>query len=200
MITPKGPSQQATRNKFRNKRNNLSNQQQESASIGFVHQCRSLDNFEQTKYIACYLANDGEINLQPLIEYCWAADIQVCLPVLHPFSAGHLLFIKYTVHSAMVLNRYQIAEPVMRCDHIIPLEQIAIIITPLVAFDRLGRRLGMGGGFYDRTLAPIRRDQLATTVFGAAHECQLEEAGLNANPWDIPMQKIITPEQIYIAP
>jgi 5-formyltetrahydrofolate cyclo-ligase len=189
----------AIRQLYRARRNNLSPEQQILAGEKWLQQCQTMGCFEKAKYIACYLANDGEMSLQPLIEYCWAVDKTVCLPVLHPFCPGHLLFVKYTAHSAMVENRYQIPEPLLRCDHIIPLKNLDVIFTPLVAFDRLGHRLGMGGGFYDRTLAPISRDSLATAVLGAAHDCQLHEAGLNTKHWDIPLHKIITAEHIYSA-
>jgi 5-formyltetrahydrofolate cyclo-ligase len=189
----------AIRQLYRARRNNLSPEQQTLAGEKLLQQCQTMRCFKKAKLIACYLANDGEISLQPLIDYCWAENKTVCLPVLHPFCPGHLLFIKYTAHSAMVVNRYQIPEPLLRCDHIIPLKNLDVICTPLVAFDRLGQRLGMGGGFYDRTLAPIRRDGLATAVLGAAHDCQLHESGLNTKHWDIPLQQIITPRHIYSA-
>jgi 5-formyltetrahydrofolate cyclo-ligase len=182
---------------YRARRNNLSPEQQGLAGEKLLQQCQTMTCFEKAKYIACYLANDGEISLQPLIEYCWAVNKTVCLPVLHPFCPGHLLFVKYTAHSKMEVNRYQIPEPVLRCDRIVPLKQLDVILTPLVAFDHQGQRLGMGGGFYDRTLVPISRDGLGTTVLGAAHDCQLHEGGLNGQVWDIPLQQIITPGHIY---
>lgn len=187
-----------TRQLYKARRNSLSATQQVQASQDLLQQCLADECFQRAEHVACYLASDGEISLQLLIEYCWAVNKQVCVPVLHPFCTGHLLFVKYTARSAMVLNRYRIAEPALRCDHIIPLHRLDMILAPLVAFDRLGQRLGMGGGFYDRTLAPIRRDGLGTAVVGAAHDCQLDETGLNANHWDVPLQKIITPGHIYI--
>jgi 5-formyltetrahydrofolate cyclo-ligase len=188
----------ATRQLYRARRNSLSAGQQVLAGKKLLQQCQTLPCFHEAQYIACYLACDGEISLQPLIDYCWAVNKIVCLPVLHPFCPGHLLFLRYTAHSVMVVSRYKIAEPLLRCDHIVPLKKLDVILTPLVAFDQLGQRLGMGGGFYDRTLAPISRDALGTTVLGVAHDCQLYETGLHTQRWDIPMQKVITPEHIYI--
>ncbi|WP_159287438.1 5-formyltetrahydrofolate cyclo-ligase, partial [Klebsiella pneumoniae] len=104
--------------------------------------------------IALYLANDGELNTQPLIEWLWQQGKQVYLPVLHPFAKGHLLFLHYHTHTPMDKNRYGIAEPKLDQRLICPVRELDIIGTPLVAFDQSGQRLGMGGGYYDRTLAP----------------------------------------------
>tara|TARA_B100000676_G_scaffold253991_1_gene260054 strand:+ start:160 stop:384 length:225 start_codon:yes stop_codon:yes gene_type:complete len=66
-----------------------------------------------------------------------------------------------------------------------------MIGLPLVAFDERGNRLGMGGGFYDRTLAFSRRPGHKPALIGCAYAFQ-EIRMLPAESWDIPLQYIAT--------
>ena len=193
---------QQLRQQYRQARRQLTPAEQQSAAQAILAQClqhsllRPAKNNEPQQKVALYLANDGELNLQSVIEYCWQQQIDVYLPVLHPFSKGHLVFTAYRADTPMTINKYGIAEPKLSCPDLCPLEQLDHIFAPLVAFDNKGNRLGMGGGYYDRTLAPIARDGLKTKVVGAAHNCQLSDP-LPTQPWDIPMQQIITPKQLF---
>ena len=65
---------------------------------------------------------------------------------------------------------------------------------PLVGFDNKGNRLGMGGGFYDRTLANLDRLSYRPLLIGVAHDCQQADA-LPVMQWDIPLNAIVTPTQ-----
>jgi 5-formyltetrahydrofolate cyclo-ligase len=116
---------------------------------------------------------------------------------VHPFSKGHLLFLSYDNNSSMVVNQYNIEEPKLDVRHIKPIQQLDMILTPLVAFDSTGARIGMGGGYYDRTLANWHKQALQNntkklTVIGIAHDCQ-QIAKVPSETWDIPLPKIITP-------
>lgn len=127
----------------------------------------------------------------PFIEHCWQHNIEVYLPVLHPFSAGNLLFLRYLPTTAMTTNKYGISEPKLDVTQVLPANALDVIYTPLVAFDGQGNRMGMGGGYYDRTLAANPH----ITTIGIAHDCQ-QVAKLQVQPWDMPLQRIITPTQI----
>ncbi|MBA6253778.1 5-formyltetrahydrofolate cyclo-ligase [Colwellia sp. MB3u-55] len=153
------------------------------------------------KHIAIYLANDGELNTQPFIDWCWQNSITVYLPVIHPFSKNNLLFLKYTETSILVKNKYGILEPKLNVQDIITVAQLDIIFTPLVAFDPYGNRLGMGGGFYDRTLSAwhdqYQQNKHAKPLpVGLAHDCQKVNT-IPFESWDIPLPKIITPTTSY---
>ncbi|WP_026377375.1 5-formyltetrahydrofolate cyclo-ligase [Aestuariibacter salexigens] len=182
----------AIRQYYRQCRRGLSNSEQQQASVRVHEQIAELMERAPVKCIAAYLANDGEVDLTPVIHHCWRHDIQVCLPVLHPFSPGNLLFLRYHSDSQMMANHYGIAEPALRCPDVVPLAHIDLMLTPLVAFDEWGNRLGMGGGFYDRTLAAVERHQYNTRVVGVAHDCQKAQK-LPIEAWDKPLQGIITP-------
>lgn len=65
---------------------------------------------------------------------------------------GQLLFLRYTPQTLMRNNRFGIPEPQVDVRQVVPLNRLDVMVVPLVAFDLQGQRLGMGGGFYDRTL------------------------------------------------
>ncbi len=153
-----------------------------------------LGHFESRK-IALYLTNDGELDTRPLINKLREMDKKVYVPALHPFSSGHLLFIEYSPSSPVVQNRYGIFEPELDMTKVIPASKLDVIFTPLVAFDHSGNRMGMGGGYYDRILAHLD-NRHPPLVVGFAHECQKVEA-LPAESWDVPLKQIITPARIY---
>ncbi|GGD49644.1 5-formyltetrahydrofolate cyclo-ligase [Lacimicrobium alkaliphilum] len=192
---------QELRQHFRQRRRQLSHLEQQQASTAVLEHCHQLPEFSLAGNIACYLAEDGELDPTPIIDYCWQQKKHLCLPVLHPFCKGHLLFVRYESNTLMIPNRFNISEPQLECARIVPLSDLDIIFTPLVAFDSLGHRMGMGGGFYDRTLAPLYRNSpeqqhKKVSVIGLAHDCQQAEK-LTAQAWDLPMQKIITPSAVY---
>lgn len=145
--------------------------------------------------VAVFLSFDGELDTRPLIDQLWRAGKRVYLPVLHPFSPGNLLFLHYHPSSDLVVNRLKIREPKPDVRDVLPLSQLDVLVTPLVAFDADGQRLGMGGGFYDRTLQNWRQHRLQPV--GYAHDCQQVDA-LPTEQWDIPLPAVITPSKTWL--
>lgn len=135
----------------------------------------------------------GELDTRPCIESFWERGITTALPVLHPFSPGHLLFLRYNADTPMKNNRFGIAEPCLNCQNVIPLSDINWLFMPLVGFDQHGNRIGMGGGYYDRTLAQWRKGLLPTLQpIGLAYDEQQVEH-IPYEPWDVPLPEVITP-------
>ena len=189
------------RQQVRGQRLNLSQHEQNMQSKLLCEMLIKEITATPAKHIAIYLANDGEVNAQTFINWCWQQGISVYLPIIHPFSKGQLLFQGYTEKTKLVKNQYGILEPKLDVRYIIELSKIDIIYTPLVAFDLHGNRLGMGGGFYDRTLFHWYKNyqnNKQTTPFpiGLAHDCQLVSE-IPHEHWDIPLPKIITPTTSY---
>lgn len=189
-------SRQDLRKIIRQKRNSLSSDVQYLAGLDLVTQFKQLAEITSAQHIALYITADGEIDTKPLIEWLWQQGKEVYLPVIHPFSHGHLLFLRYASNTPMVLNQYAIAEPKLDQTQIIPVAQLDLICTPLVAFDANGHRLGMGGGYYDRTLEPWFDSELGPKAIGLAHDCQQVDS-LPIESWDVPLPKIVTPSQIW---
>ncbi len=96
----------------------------------------------------------------------------------------------------MKLNRFQIPEPALSSRHEIPIRQLDIVITPLLAFGESGERLGMGGGFYDRTFAFLNRSHYQKPrLWAIALEAQ--RFPIQSNSWDVPIHGVATEQDIY---
>ena len=185
---------QQIRAQIRRQRQALSPQQQQQAAQQVAERALSLPLLAQARNVALFLSFDGELDTRPLISRLWQRGQQVYLPVLHPFSTGQLLFIRYLPDTPLTPNRYGIPEPSLNLTELAPLNILDIILVPLVAFDARGQRLGMGGGFYDRTLQHWQ--QHGVLPAGLAHCCQQVPA-LPTEQWDIPLPVIITPEKVW---
>jgi 5-formyltetrahydrofolate cyclo-ligase len=185
---------QTIRGSIREKRRQLSAEQQQQAAHQVAVHLSQHPGIIQAQHIAVFLSFDGELDTTPLIEQLWQQGKQVYLPVLHPFCSGHLLFLHYRRDSTLVRNRLKILEPQLDVRDVLPLSQLDIILTPLVAFDAQGQRLGMGGGFYDRTLQHWQKQ--GPYPIGLAHDCQQVEQ-LPCEHWDVPLPEIITPGKCW---
>jgi 5-formyltetrahydrofolate cyclo-ligase len=149
--------------------------------------------FHAARHVAGYLPNDGELDATPLMEAAWRMGKQVYLPVLSNFHGDHLLFAPYWPTTPLVSNRFGIPEPIAALRHCIPLARLDLVLTPLVAFDGEGNRLGMGGGFYDRSFAFLRRRRQwhKPRLVGMAFGFQ-QAAALQRQHWDVPLQGVVT--------
>lgn len=190
------PSRGQLRQQLRQARRALSPAKQQHASSMLAAQLTSLPCFTNARRIAAYLANDGEPDLTAAITHCQSSDIALSLPVLHPLTHKHLLFLDYHADTPMRVNRFNIAEPALATQSIRLMEEHDLILMPLVGFDAQGNRLGMGGGFYDRTLAHHRDNPHRPRLVGIAHSCQQVEH-LPVAPWDVPCDIIVTPDKIW---
>ena len=185
-------TQQTLRNQLRQQirktRANLTALQQQQAEDSITQQALALIEERNAQHIALYLSFDGEISTDKLIKILWAQGKQVYLPVLHPFNPNHLLFLRYLPDIPMLKNKFGIWEPKLNVQNVLPLDELDILFTPLVAFDKQGNRLGMGGGFYDRTLQHWQKSPFIPV--GLAHQCQQVEH-LPTEAWDVPLHQIL---------
>ncbi|EKM3443986.1 5-formyltetrahydrofolate cyclo-ligase [Salmonella enterica] len=187
-------SRQEIRRMIRQRRRALTPEQQRRFGQQAAARMLSFPPVVMAHTVAVFLPFDGELDTQPLIEQLWQAGKRVYLPVLHPFSPGNLLFLHYHLQSALVTNRLKIREPRLDVRDVLPLAKLDVLVTPLVAFDEGGQRLGMGGGFYDRTLQNWQQHKILPV--GYAHDCQLVEK-LPVEEWDIPLPAVVTPSKIW---
>ncbi|MBP9726049.1 MAG: 5-formyltetrahydrofolate cyclo-ligase [Gammaproteobacteria bacterium] len=147
------------------------------------------------KNIAVYLAVDGEINLQPLIKALWQLQYNVFLPVID-IDTQMLSFVQYNASTTMKKNQYGIEEPQNMTSDILA-KNLDFVLMPLVAFDHLGTRLGMGKGFYDKSFEFCREKPGKPLLIGVAYACQCAQQ-LPVDPWDVPLDGVLTEKELLI--
>ncbi|MCF6325394.1 MAG: 5-formyltetrahydrofolate cyclo-ligase [Gammaproteobacteria bacterium] len=186
------------RQQMRQQRHALSAQQQSDAA----HQVERLISrsrfYRKSQRIACYIANDSELSLELLIERIWSEGKCCYLPILDSIHHNRLWFAPYRPDSKMRLNRFGIPEPLPAKRELVRAQSLDLVMTPLVAFDKAGNRLGMGGGFYDRSLAFLlrRRHWRKPRLCGVAYNFQ-QVKRLPREPWDVPLSTIVTECGLY---
>ena len=184
------------RQSIRQQRRSLSRAEAEQCAEQLAHRTARHPLVLQSQRIAAYLAADGEIDPYPLMQSLWASGKTLYLPVLAPFSNQKLWFAKFNPADTLVFNRFGIPEPVRR--RLIKPCALDLVLTPLVAFDSSGHRVGMGGGYYDRSFAFMRRRHYwrKPRLLGLAYELQ-KQSSITPNDWDIPLDAVATEACIY---
>lgn len=154
--------------------------------------CR-LPLFWRSRSIALYLATDGEVDLHYLLQAAWRARKHTFLPVV---TGKHSMsFCYFRPGDRLRRSRYGMTEPL----HALTIDPAAIdlIVTPLVAFDRLGQRLGRGGGYYDRALPAAQKYARQSSCIGAAFSFQeLDE--VPSDSWDRRLHSVVTEKETIV--
>jgi 5-formyltetrahydrofolate cyclo-ligase len=154
--------------------------------------------FRVSRRIACYLAADGEIDPAFVIERIWAMHKRCYLPVLSRLLADSLWFAPMEPGVQFAENRFGIPEPVVPARQRVRAQRLDLVLLPLVGFDVHGNRLGMGAGFYDRSLAFLRHRRCwqKPYLLGLAHDFQRVDR-LPPDPWDIRLDAVVTDTTVY---
>lgn len=186
---------------LRNARRALTPAQQHQATLGLYRQLAQHPLFRRARHIALYLPNDSEIDPCLLLREAQRRGKRTYLPVLHAWPRTRMVFQRFEQGEKLKPNRFRIPEPVTDRKRQRPIWALDLILLPLVGFDEVGGRLGMGGGFYDRSLAYQARRQTwkKPLLLGLAHECQKVERLAQAS-WDVPLQGTVSDRGWYLAP
>jgi 5-formyltetrahydrofolate cyclo-ligase len=188
----------ALRVRLREARRTLSAEQRALAAAGLAHQVGTSRLFRTSRRVAAYFSADGEIDPAPILARARAMGKRCYLPVLSRLSWDRLWFAPAASGTQLRPNRFGILEPVVTARELVRAPELDLILLPLVGFDAAGNRLGMGGGFYDKSLAYLgtRTHWRKPHLVGLAYECQ-RVARLPAAAWDIPLTAIATEAAIY---
>ena len=184
------PARDALRRGLREERRAIVPQARIAAAERLADQLLALPFAPASGAVAGYWAMDGEIalhawqlRLPPAVTYC--------LPVLGEDAL--LRFAPWRPGAPLVSNRYGIPEPDVPAGTLLDAGSLALLVLPLVGFDARGNRLGMGGGWYDRTLAfrNAARPSPPPWLVGAGFAMQQVDA-LAPEPWDVALDAVCT--------
>jgi 5-formyltetrahydrofolate cyclo-ligase len=176
------------RAELRRRRQALSMPEQQAAAQAVADSVRRLPNWQSASSLAVYLAADGEIDAAPVANFARADGKSVYLPVI--CEDNSLVFALWEPGARLSPNRYGIPEPPSLATVCEP-TKLDLIFLPLVGWDRAGGRLGMGGGFYDRTLEKVAGPLTGPLLVGLAHGCQ-EMQRMPMDSWDIRLDYVAT--------
>jgi 5-formyltetrahydrofolate cyclo-ligase len=146
--------------------------------------------FQEAKHIAFYSAIRGELDVHDIWQLALQYHKMCYFPVI--LQGSGLSFLPAHNTSSWQNNRFGIAEPRPSFAATRAANELDLVLLPLVAFDRTGTRLGMGGGYYDRTFQDISHPFL----LGVAYEFQ-QQNHLKRQAWDVPLDAIITEHRVY---
>lgn len=123
----------------------------------------------QGSVVSLFMGMADEIDTEPLARWLAAEGFRLAMPVMQG-KAHPLLFRAWAPGDEMDEAQWGIREPKLDRPELVP----AVVIVPLLAFDREGWRLGYGGGYYDRTLRSLRREGSVTAVGLALDELEVD--------------------------
>jgi len=144
---------------------------------------------QAVRTLAAYSAFDGEPDLGDALARLSDGGIRIVMPVIDANPASRkMTFHQWTPGSRANDNRLGIREP--EFGQPVDLDEIDLMLIPLVAWDDAGHRLGVGGGYFDRSLAPFAQANRPFRM-GIGYQLQRCDA-VPADDWDIPLHGIIT--------
>ena len=172
------------RREMRCARKALSRDTVEELSRRIVSKVEELPEYRQAQVVMIYRAVQGEVSLELLRGKIFAYPL--CT------GPGEMCALLPEGEGAWRTGAFGIPEPVRELSREIAPEEIDLVLCPCTAFDPDCRRLGMGGGYYDRFLPRCK----GAKFVAVAYEFQRAEA-LEAQSWDIPMDAVVTEERVY---
>ncbi len=193
------PTPAEIRKSIRQQRNTLSERENSVRATDLCSHVTSHTLFQRSRRIAGFVSNDGELDPGMILDSAMQMRRHCFLPVLNQLHGNRLWFAPLEWDQPLAPNRYGIPEPPLFPPKPIPVWSLDLVLMPLVAFDRFGNRLGMGGGYYDRTFGYRRRltGRRRPFLLGVAHAFQ-EVEKIKHNCWDVPLDGVATERGIRI--
>ena len=179
-------SKAALRRQFRASRKQRERRQRQTDAARLNQHLLGIELLGSSACVAGYLAFDGEPDIRFTLTQLCRRGVGVALPVMPDAPDDGLRFQRWTPATPLFVNHLGVSEP--RAGEIVALEDIDALLLPLVAFDRQGNRLGMGAGWYDRTLSA---PECRATRIGVAWS-QQEFPQLPVDDWDQPLDIVVT--------
>lgn len=168
------------------RRNGLADEERAVKSLAICEAIMEHDLFLDARGVHVYLPIRSEVDIKPLIMVAWEMEKEVGLMRVQPDGGNEQFAIRPDTEYRM--STLGILEPVdavpfdmNRCD---------VVLTPLVAADETGNRLGYGKGYYDQFLTQYPRPTI-----GAAFEVQIFPE-IPADYRDIRLDYIVTESRI----
>lgn len=182
------------RDQLREKRSLLPESLQQHFSLLIAQKIVQHPFFKLARSIALYSPAFGEVRTMPIFQYAQIYHKMCYLPVL---QENYLAFVNVDNTTALHPNRFKILEPLFDEKKVILPTHLDLVIVPLIAFDLKRHRLGMGGGFYDRTFAFKQHQIKKPKLVGIAYDFQCVQS-VPRTSLDVLLDAVVTEKKVYI--
>ena len=173
---------------------------QRAAAQQLNEQVSQTQLFKKSQRIAFYLPLNAELDPRLLLAQAWEQGKHCFLPTLAPTprleSTGQMAFFSYKKLDGLIKNRYGILQPQVHEQESCLAQNLELVLVPLVAFDQQCNRLGMGGGYYDKSFAFLKNYQKRENqqknrpyLLGLAYGFQ-RCASIPIEPWDLCLDEV----------
>jgi 5-formyltetrahydrofolate cyclo-ligase len=181
------------RTELRAARRRLEPRRRRAAERAIANRIQRLAAFRSARSVAIYFAFDGEPGLNEVISAAQRAGKMLAAPLLRE---RRLTFVRLPNKLRLTRNRLGIEEPVS--DQSVDPRRLDLVLTPLVAFDASGVRLGVGGGYYDRCFHYLtaRRVLQRPKLVGVGFDFQ-RLPHIERQAWDVPLWGAVTDVAAY---
>lgn len=183
---PSASPKATLRARYRARRSKLDRSQRRAWTAELNRHLLSAAPVAAARRVAAYLAFDGEPDIRFTLTQLHRRGVAVMLPVVPDHDQGELSFHSWNPATPLRANRFGVAEP--RGTESMNVARADVVLLPLVAFDRSGGRLGMGAGWYDRSLAGAGACPLRVGVGWSVQEAD----ALPRDDWDVPLHAVAT--------
>lgn len=172
------------------KRNELSAEALEQASKIISAKILNLECYINAKSIGFYVSINNEAD----ISFVWQHAVNHRKKCYFPkvMDKNSMIFLPGDSLSEFTKNKWGILEPSVKESYSLPVSELNLLLVPLVAFDVLGSRIGMGKGFYDKALLKNN----STILVGVAYEFQRVDF-IKSETWDVKLDIIVTEKRVY---
>ncbi|WP_216830012.1 5-formyltetrahydrofolate cyclo-ligase [Alkalihalobacterium elongatum] len=176
---------------IKNKLKEMTQEEYKSKSKKIFEQLCSTSLWKNATTVAITISRGNEVDTYPIIERAWREGKKIAVPKTYP-ETSEMVFFQIKNFNELESTYFQLKEPIQTICVPVDKDQLDLILVPGVAFDKNGNRLGYGGGYYDRYLEDFRGETCALTF-----EQQLVD-DIPLEPFDIPVQMIVTEDQVYM--
>lgn len=179
---------QRLRTVIRAEEKNLGAKYKASSSAAICAHIIAMPEYQNAETVFCFVGRSHEIDTAPLLADALAAGKRLCVPLC--VDKGIMELRQITDLSQLVCGSYGIQEPPSDAPAI-SVDDVDLSIIPCLTCDHGGRRLGFGGGYYDRFLSVYR----AAAVMVCRERLIREE--LPVEPHDMPIPWVVTENGLY---
>ncbi|MCI2056752.1 MAG: 5-formyltetrahydrofolate cyclo-ligase [Oscillibacter sp.] len=184
----KAEEKQNLRKLVRSEERQLSEQYKAASSAAICAGLLAMPEYHAARTVFCFVGSAREIDTRAVLTHALAEGKRLCVPLC--VGDGIMELRQIAALSELAPGAYGILEPGADSPRISP-DDVDFAVIPCLTCDHAGKRLGQGGGYYDRFLSAYRSAAVMVCRERLIHE------ELPVEPFDCPIPWVLTERALY---